>query len=121
MNAVAIRDILERSTVSPYREMVAFDDMFSEMDEAFLRMTNARLRDLELLGLVRHETVSGWDRRWELEDGVADLLAAHGDALDAAREDAGLTWERLTEIPGQGCPPSGGAAERGADTEGVSA
>lgn len=37
MNAVAIRDILERSTVSPYREMVAFDDMFSEMDETFLK------------------------------------------------------------------------------------
>lgn len=84
-----------------------YDDMFSEMDETFLRMTNARLRDLELFGLVRYETVSGWDRRWTLEDGVADLLATHGDALDAAREDAGLTWERLTEIPGQGCPPSG--------------
>ena len=94
-----------------------YDDMFSEMDETFLRMTNARLRDLELFGLVRYETVSGWDRRWTLEDGVADLLAAHGDALDAAREDAGLTWKRLTEIPGQGCPPSGGAgAKEGLDS-----
>lgn len=81
-----------------------YDDMFSEIDETFLRVTNARLRDLELLGLVRFETVSGWDRRWTLEDGVADLLAEHADALDSAREDAGLTWERLTEIPGQGAP-----------------
>ena len=29
MNAVAIRDILERSTVSPYREMVAFEYLYS--------------------------------------------------------------------------------------------
>lgn len=86
--------------------------MFSETDENFLRLTNERLRDLESLGLVRYETVSGWDRRWTLEDGVADLLAAHGDALDVAREDAGLTWERLTEIPGQGDPPSGGAGAK---------
>lgn len=84
----------------------AYDDMFSEIDETFLRMTNARLRDLELFGLVRYETVSGWDRRWTLEDGVADLLAENSDALASAREDAALTWERLTEIPGQGCPPS---------------
>lgn len=81
-----------------------YDDMFSEVDETFLRMTNGRLRDLESLKLVRHETVSGWDRRWTLEDGVADLLAENADALEAAREDAGLTWERLTEIPGQGAP-----------------
>lgn len=89
-----------------------YDDMFSEIDENFLRMTNGRLRDLESLKLVRHETVSGWDRRWTLEDGVADLLAENADALEAAREDAGLTWERLTEIPGQGCPPSGGAVAK---------
>lgn len=81
-----------------------YDDMFSEIDENFLRMTNGRLRDLESLKLVRHETVSGWDRRWTLEDGVADLLAENADALEAAREDAGLTWGRLTEIPGQGAP-----------------
>ena len=89
-----------------------YDDMFDGKDENFLRLTNGWLRDLESLGLVRYETVSGWDRRWTLEDGVADLLAAHGDALDAAREDAGFTWERLTEIPGQGCPPSGGAGAK---------
>lgn len=81
-----------------------YDDMFSEVDETFLRMTNGRLRDLELFGLVRFETVSGWDRRWTLEDGVADLLAEHADDLASAREDADLTWERLTEIPGQGAP-----------------
>ena len=81
-----------------------YDDMFSEIDENFLRMTNGRLRDLESLKLVRHETVSGWDRRWTLEDGVADLLAEHADDLASAREDADLTWERLTEIPGQGAP-----------------
>lgn len=81
-----------------------YDDMFSEVDETFLRMTNGRLRDLELFGLVRFETVSGWDRRWTLEDGVADLLAEHADDLASAREDAALTWERLTEIPGQGAP-----------------
>lgn len=92
--------------IDPDDDPDPYDDMFSEMDETFLRMTNARLRDLELFGLVRYETVSGWDRRWTLEDGVADLLAAHGDALAAAIEDAGFTWERLTEIPGQGCPPS---------------
>ena len=86
-----------------------YDDMFSEVDENFLRMTNARLRGLELFGVVRHETVSGWNRRWTLEDGVADLLARHPDTLAAALEDADLTWERLTEIPGQGATVADGA------------
>ncbi len=58
---------------------------------------------------MRHETVSGWNRRWTLEDGVADLLARHPDTLAAALEDADLTWERLTEIPGQGATVADGA------------